>query len=366
MDKNFPGRGVVAVLRTSPETVLRDYRELMHLAGYQEVLSPEYTTALKINISWQHWYPACSTTPWQLEGVIKTMLEDGYPRERLYGCQNDTVVVNAYVGEQENKQRPVLDRYGIPTVYLFEKDVEWVHYEPKGRMLALGGIFPDGLCIPKRFIGENIIQLPTVKTHVFTTTTGAMKNAFGGLLHRRRHWTHAVIHQTLVDLLTIQHEIHPGVLAVMDGTFAGEGPGPRAMVPHVKNVILASADLVAIDAVAARMMGFDPLRLDYIRIAHEMGLGLGDPRQIRIVGDEDAANEDWGFQTGDTFASWGQKQIYHGFLKPLEKFLLRTPLVPWSYMASNLYYNAYWYRFIGRKRVEAMLRTPWGKLFQSY
>ena len=86
--------------------------------------------------------------------------------------------------------------------------------------------------------------------------TGAMKNAFGGLLNERRHWTHEVIHETLVDLLMIQKKIHPGVFAVMDGTFAGDGPGPRCMIPHVKNVLLASSDQVAIDAVAAKLMGF--------------------------------------------------------------------------------------------------------------
>ena len=102
-------------------------------------------------------------------------------------------------------------------------------------------------------MGENIIHLPTVKTHVFTTTTGAMKNAFGGLLNERRHWTHPVIHETLVDLLQIQQDIHPGLFAVMDGTIAGDGPGPRAMIPHVKNMILASADQVAIDAVNAQL-----------------------------------------------------------------------------------------------------------------
>ena len=80
-----------------------------------------------------------------------------------------------------------------------------------------------------------------------------MKNAFGGLLNEHRHWTHPVIHETLVDLLMIQKRIHRGVFAVMDGTFAGDGPGPRCMVPCVKNVILASADQVAIDAVAAKL-----------------------------------------------------------------------------------------------------------------
>jgi uncharacterized protein (DUF362 family) len=139
--------------------------------------------------------------------------------------------------------------------------------------------------IPKRFIGENIVHLPTVKTHVFTTTTGAMKNAFGGLLNEHRHWTHPVIHETLVDLLMIQQRIHRGVFAVMDGTFAGDGPGPRCMVPHVKNVILASADQVAIDATAAKLMGIDPLSIRFIRLAHDIGLGCGDPRDIEIVGD---------------------------------------------------------------------------------
>ena len=165
-----------------------------------------------------------------------------------------------------------------------------------------------------------------------------MKNAFGGLLNERRHWTHSVIHETLVDLLMIQQDIHPGIFAVMDGTFAGDGPGPRAMRWHEKDIILASADQVAIDAVSAKIQGFNPMDLPFIRIAHEMGLGVGDPREIEIVG-YDISAEDWGFVQEDTFASRGQKMIYHGPLKPLEGVLLRSPLVPWSYVASNFYHN---------------------------
>jgi len=53
-------------------------------------------------------------------------------------------------------------------------------------------------------------------------------------------------------------------------------------VPHVKNVLLASSDQVAIDAVAAKLMGFDPLKdLKYVRLAHEAGLGCGDVRENR-------------------------------------------------------------------------------------
>src|SRR5919109_5108794 len=166
-------------------------------------------------------------------------------------------------------------------------------------MRVLDKIFPHGIQIPDFFFDKNIVHLPTMKCHIYTTTTGAMKNAFGGLLNTRRHYTHSWIHETLVDLLAIQKEIHSGIFAIMDGTTAGNGPGPRTMFPVIKNVMLASADQVAIDAVAAKLMGFDPLSIGYIRMAHDAGLGIGDPRQIDLIGDTDLGSESWNFQVGD-------------------------------------------------------------------
>ena len=361
---DFPGKGTVAVLKTTPDNILDDIQQVMRLANFETALPKGIRTGLKINISWQTWYPACSSTPWQIEGVIRTLQAAGY--DDLVGVHNDTVVVDTRVGEFNNKHRFVTDKYHIPCIYLYEEDFEWFEYKPKRPMLVLDEVYPKGIFIPKDLVGLNIIQLPTVKTHVFTTITGAMKNAFGGLLHRNRHWTHAVIHDTLVDLLTIQHEIHPGLFAVMDGTFAGDGPGPRAMHWHQKNILLASSDQVAIDAVSAKLQGFDPMGLRFIRLAHEMDLGVGDPSQIKIVGYDIEQEEPWGFQMTDTFASRGQKAIYHGPLKPLEKILLQSPLVPWAYFASNFYHNVFWYPFIGRKRVESALENPWGKYFKDY
>jgi len=362
---DFPGKGTVAVVKTTPDTVLDDIQEVMRLAKFEEALPKENKTGLKINISWQTWYPACSSTPWQIEGVIQGLQSTGY--KDLVGIHNDTVVVDTRVGEFNNKHRFVTDKYNIPCIYLYEEDFEWFEYVPKNRpFLVLDKVYPDGVLIPKSLVGINIIQLPTIKTHVFTTITGAMKNAFGGLLHRNRHWTHSVIHDTLVDLLMIQQEIHPGLFAVMDGTFAGDGPGPRAMRWHEKDILLASADQVAIDAVSARLQGFDPMGIRFIRRAHELEMGVGDPSQIQIVGYDIAGEEPWNFKQEDTFASRGQKAIYHGPLKPLEKILLQGPLVPWSYFASNFYHNVFWYPFIGRKRVESALQTDWGQLFKSY
>jgi uncharacterized protein (DUF362 family) len=361
---DFAGKGKVALIKTQPQTVLADIERLMNLAGFTQALPKDIRTGLKINISWQTWYPACSSTPWQIEGVIRALHSAGY--HNLVGVHNDTVVVDTTDAEQNNKHKLITDQYQVPCIYTYDPAVKWVEYHPKTPFLVLDQIFPEGLFIPEPMIGMNIIHLPTVKTHVFTTITGAMKNAFGGLLGRNRHWTHGLIHQTLVDLLQIQQDIHPGIFAVMDGTFSGDGPGPRAMRWHETDVLLASADQVAIDAVSAKLQGFDPLSLPFIRLAHEKGLGIGDPHQIEIVGEPEVAETSWGFVREDTFASRGQKMIYHGWLHSFEKPLLRSPLVPWAYFASNFYHNVYWYPFVGRKRVQAALKTKWGKLFQSY
>ncbi len=363
----------VAVLRTAPGTVFSDYHELMNLAGYQDVVARDADTALKINISWHFFFPASSTTPWQLEGVIRAMEKDGYDPALIHGCHNRTVVIDAHLGERENKQLDVIEAHGLRNVHLYEGE-EWIPIrEAVGDLvdefLCLRDVYPKGFMIPRRFIGENIIHLPTVKTHIFTTTTGAMKNAFGGLLNEKRHWTHPVIHETLVDLLMIQKKIHRGIFAVMDGTFAGDGPGPRCMTPHVKNIILASADQVAIDAVAARLMGFDPLDIKFIRLAHDLGLGCGDPREIEIVGDVEAAKENWHFDgpmKDLTFAAKMQHQIYWGTLKEPIEWSLKTWMAPWSYISSVVFHDLYWYPVKGRDRVHEALTSDWGRLFYNW
>ena len=284
------------------------------------------------------------------------------------------MVIDAHLVERENKQINVLEAHGLRNIHLYEGE-EWIHIRDAvgdlaDEFLCLNEVYQKGFQIPKRFIGENIIHLPTVKTHVFTTTTGAMKNAFGGLLNEHRHWTHPVIHETLVDLLRIQKEIHPGIFAVMDGTFAGDGPGPRCMIPHVKNVILASSDQVAIDAVAAKLMGFDPLRdCKFIRMADAKGLGVGDVRNIDVVGDADAMDEPWNFQGpfhDMTFASRMQHKIYWGPLKGPVEWSLKTWLAPWSYVSSVAYHDMFWLPAIGKKHVRTALDSEWGRLFANW
>ncbi len=358
-------RSVVAVIRTKPATVLSDIARLMELAGVRRSLDPGAASILKDNLSWHFPFPSANTTPWQLEGAIQGLNAAGFTD--LVAVHNNTVVTDPFKGGRLNKLAPIYRRYGIPEKYNFlPKDMSWEIYRPKGRMRALDRIYPEGIRIPDFFHGKNIVHLPTVKCHIYTTTTGSMKNAFGGLLNTRRHYTHSVIHQTLVDLLVIQREIHPGIFTVMDGTLCGNGAGPRTMIPVQKDLMIASADPVAIDAVSAKIMGFDPMKIDYIRLAHEDGLGVGRPEAIEIRG-EDISGMNFGFRVGDNLASRIGDLLWFGPLKGVQRLFFRTPLVYLFVFGSYFYHDRIWWPFVGRRIVEVIREnTVWGKLFSEY
>jgi uncharacterized protein (DUF362 family) len=356
-------KAIVAVMKTSPETVLQDYALAMRQAGYNDFISKDRDTLIKLNLSWTKYFPACSSEPWQVEGVVKTLIEDGYQKEKLYAIENKTVVTDPVKGAKNNKWKSILDTFGIPFISLPE--TVWIKYTFKEKLLRLDRIFPDGIEIPEMFVGRNIIHLPTLKTHGHSVTTGAIKNAFGGLLKEVRHYAHKYIHEVLVDLMIMQKELHPGIFAVMDGTVCGDGAGPRTMIPRIKNYILASGDSVAIDAVAAKMMGFEPMEIPYLKMCHERGLGVARINEIEIIG-ESIDQVNFGFHTTRSFVIWGDQMLRKGFLRFLEKPLLHSRLVFLAALGSNIYHDLLWYPTVGRKRIREFMDTGWGKLFQKY
>src|SRR5262245_39372745 len=133
----------VAVLRTSPATVLKDHERLLELADVTAHLQHGATTILKDNISWHFPFPGANTTPWQLEGTIRALHAQGY---RDVSCvQNKTVVTNAFKGEDLNHYVPIFQRYGVPVLYNFKHgDMSWQDYKPKADMLVLNQIYPHG------------------------------------------------------------------------------------------------------------------------------------------------------------------------------------------------------------------------------
>jgi hypothetical protein len=354
---------IVSVVKTRPATVIADYRRAMELAAWDTHLTGERELLLKLNLSWTKYFPACSSQPWQLDGVLSTLLDGRYSPDTVTAVENKTVVTDPITGARNNAWVPVLDKYKC--TYQPLTDAEWTVYRFKSELLKLNHIFPEGIEIPAMYAGKDILHLPTVKTHGHSTTTGAIKNAFGGLLKEVRHYAHKYIHEVLVDLLLMQRELHPNVFAVMDGAVAGDGAGPRTMIPSVRNVILASADSVAIDAVAAKIMGFEPMEIPYIRMATEMGLGEGRIDDIEIVGDG-IGDMNFGFHSKKSFVIWGDQMLRLGPLRFLEKILLHSPLVVWAPCAANGYHDYMWYPTVGKQRIREFSRTEWGRLFDQY
>jgi len=171
--------------------------------------------------------------------------------------------------------------------------------------------------------------------------------------------------EVLVDLLIIQKQIHPNIMSIVDGTVCGDGAGPRTMIPKIKNTILAGYDQVAVDTIVSKMMGFDPLKLPAIKLAHDMGLGCGDFDQIELIG-EDVSNVNWNFNVKRSLVIWGDQMVRKGplqFMYPLFKndLFFMGPI-----MASMIFHDMFWYPTIGKRRIKKFMQTDWGKLFRSY
>src|SRR4029453_19044537 len=136
------------------------------------------------------------------EGTILALRKAGF--SDVSCVQNKTVVTDAFKGEDLNHYVPIFRAHDVPVKFNFKgEDTRLELYKPRARMRVLDHIFPEGIHIPDYFHGNNIVYLPTMKCHIYTTTTGAMNNAFGGLLATHRHYTHSWTPETLVDLLAI-------------------------------------------------------------------------------------------------------------------------------------------------------------------
>ena len=380
----------IYVVKTSPNHVLEDYSNLMHLAQYQNYFPKDLKTIIKLNLSWSKFFPACSSPPWQVEGILKTLINDGFDPKKIFTAENRTVVTNIEKGLKGNKWQPIINKYGVWFVPLTR--IPFVPYDSlKSKFLRLKNknlsvldtkIFPKGFKIPKFYLGKPIIHLPTIKTHGHTGAVGgdltqtsdemkhggitcAMKNAFGGLLTKRRHYSHQYMSEVLVDLLIIQKQLHPSILAIVDGTVCGDGAGPRTMIPKIKNYLLAGYDQVAVDTVVAKMLGFDPLKLPAIKLAHDEGLGCGDFDQIEIVGD-DVSNINWNFKVKRSLVIWGDQMVRKGSLKFLNPLMRNRLFMTFPILASLIYHDMFWYPTIGKKRIKEFNKTEWGKKFIDY
>jgi Domain of unknown function (DUF362) len=312
----MPTSALVALIRSAPATALDDFERLMQLARLRRQFDPRATVLLRPAARRHFPFPAANSTPWQLEGVMRALRSAGY--HDLAWMSPRRHMANIGAGEDLNGYLPLLREYGVASLHT-------------------SGATPRE---------ANLVLLPTLKTDAATTIGGALwclldEHAFPpGTAQRQAH-------ERLAGALAASRQKHAEIFAVMDGTTMGVGPGPYVLHPEVRGVLLASADPLALDAVAARLMGFDPLRdVAYRRLAHERGLGVADPRAIELVGDTGLARERW------TCAASSPHQ-------------LRTPRPLAGLLGSAL--ERFRWSIAERPVFESWLRdTPWGRLFGHY
>ena len=150
----------IFILKTSPKTVLDDYSKLMNMANYQECYSKEDKNILKLNLSWSKFFPACSSPPWQVEGVLKTMIEDGFNPKKIFTAENETVVTNIERGIQGNRWENIIKKYGvwfvpltrIPFIPYKSLKSNFISYKNKELHVLDKKIFPKGFSIPGFYV----------------------------------------------------------------------------------------------------------------------------------------------------------------------------------------------------------------------
>ena len=135
---------------------------------------------------------------------------------------------------------------------------------------------------------SHVVNMPKLKTHALATMTGALKNTFGvvpGILKPEFHIKHPDVEGFSRMIVDLNRLVKPA-LVIMDAIHAMEGNGPGAGTVVKLGLLLFSTDPVAVDAVACRLIGVDPLSLPMLRFAEETGLGHASEQGIRIVGED--------------------------------------------------------------------------------
>lgn len=174
---------------------------------------------------------------------------------------------------------------------LVELDVDFINLSKEPKRV----IEDPQLSVLKRFEvptplleADALIDVPVMKTHGFTGVSLGIKNLYGLIPNPKdRGKLHEKLGEALCDLASI----FKPTLTLLDGTIGMEGWYACFGVPLNLNTVVAGRNVVAVDAVGAYLMGFDPLRLpsiykNPIKLAHERGLGIADIKRLDIVGEE--------------------------------------------------------------------------------
>jgi uncharacterized protein (DUF362 family) len=179
----------------------------------------------------------------------------------------------------ESGMAPVLDEAGLPFVDLNHDEVYSVPNRLRYTRLR-------ELHLPATLRrADLIVSMPKLKTHHWAGVTLSMKNLFGVMPGICYGWPKNVLHHQGIpqSILDINAAVAPH-LAIVDGIVGMEGDGPIMGTPRRLGALILGTNLPAVDATAARLMGIDPSRIDYLAAASGR-LGPIAERHIRQRGE---------------------------------------------------------------------------------
>ena len=242
----------------------------LELIDYESCLSGYKRVLIKVNfITTQTWDTGATTDPIVVEAIIQKL--EHLPVE-IYVVESDATVTNADKAFEATGMKEMCKQNGVECLNLR-------HVKDRVKIDIPNGETLRSITVPRIVIESAIISAAKLKTHNATKVTLGMKNMFGLLPDKFKGKYHARgISKVIVDINTV---LKPA-LTVIDGFVGMEGKGPTDGTPVKMDLIIAGKDVVATDATAARVMGFDPSEISHIRTAAQKGLGNID--NIEIVG----------------------------------------------------------------------------------
>jgi uncharacterized protein (DUF362 family) len=333
-------KSLVSVVRVK-ESVLAAVREAMELAQVLEAIPPGARVCLKPNLGFDLFFPGAVTSPWVIEGVIRALQGRA---GSITVVESDQVLVNC---------EKAMRRTGVERV-LRETGVEFVNMS-KGRFVEVAVKNPrrlKAIRLPEILTQSVLVTIPVLKTHDKTVLSGAIKNQWG-CLEVLRHNYHLVLDEVLTDI----HQVLKPAFAVCDATVALEGSGPKTGRPRLVDRILAGRDIVALDAVSARIMGFDPDQIRHLQMLTEAG--IGSARDYEVVG-EDITNLNYQFEPAKhNFVSRVELGLRHS--PWLRKLVFDTPVLDLMCWGATVWYLVWYHLGPGsRIRDQIIKETRYG------
>ena len=199
------------------------------------------------------------------------------------------------------------------------------------RECLISADYGDKLYLAKPvFEADLVINLPKFKTHTAGIYTGAVKNVFGFIPGLKKAEYHKLLPdpENFGSMLADIHENSKIALHIMDGITAMQGEGPTAGDVYNGNKILISTDPLALDTVAAKMIGLDIKDIPILNAARMRNIGEWHLESIEICGDYNHPPELKGFKLPKRFNS-KKKQNYKVLIKVID-FLKTRPKIKLS------------------------------------